>query len=110
VVQKPITQPLICPCCGGAGTIEPAAPVPLTPMQFRIWEAVRQSRHGLTAPEIAARIYADRYDGGPLHAQGCIYATIRSANHRLQAAGVEITSSTRTRGGIYKITQVPNHP
>jgi hypothetical protein len=94
---------IICPCCAGAGCIEPAAPVPLTPTQFLIWDVVRRSRQGLTAPEIAAKVYADRYDGGPLHAKTCIYLTIRSANRRLQAAGVAIASTTHRRGAVYKI-------
>jgi hypothetical protein len=72
-------------------------------MQFRIWDAVRQSRHGLTAPQIAAKIYADRYDGGPLHAKTCVYLTIRNANRRLYAAGVAIVSTTRHRGSVYRI-------
>jgi hypothetical protein len=97
---------ITCPCCAGAGFIEPAAPVPLTPTQFRIWDVVRRSRHGLTAPEIAARVYADRYDGGLLHAKTCIYLTIKSANHRLQAAGVAIASTTHHRGAVYKITPI----
>jgi hypothetical protein len=95
-----------CPCCAGAGTIEPAAPVPPTPTQFRIWDAVRRSRDGLTAPAIAARIYADRYDDGPVHAKTCAYLTIRSANRRLQAAGVEIASTTHTRGAVYRIRPI----
>ena len=96
-----------CPCCAGAGTIDTAAPVALTPTQFRIWDAVRQSRYGLTAPEIAARIYADRYDGGPLHAKTCIYLTIRAANLRLQSAGVVIASTApHTRGAVYKIQPI----
>jgi hypothetical protein len=95
-----------CPYCGGTGAVEPGAPVALTPTQFRIWDAVRRSRDGLTAPDIAARIYADRYDGGPLHAKTCVYLTIRSANRRLQAAGIEIASTTHTRGGVYKIQPI----
>jgi hypothetical protein len=95
-----------CPTCAGTGTIAPAAPVPLTPMQFKIWDAVRRSREGLTAPEIAAQVYADRYDGGPLHAKTCIYLTIRAANRRLQAAHVAIVSTTQHRGGAYRVRAI----
>ena len=34
-----------CPCCDGSGEIELASPVPLTPMEFRVWDAVRRSVH-----------------------------------------------------------------
>jgi hypothetical protein len=95
-----------CPCCDGVGTIELAAPVPLTPTQFAIWDAVRRSRDGLTAPAIAAKIYADRYDGGPLHAKTCVYLTIKNANRRLRAAGVEIASTTHHRGAVYKVLPI----
>jgi hypothetical protein len=94
---------ITCPCCAGAGFIEPAAPVPLTPLQLQIFNAVRQSRHGITAPEIAAKVYADRYDGGPEFAKTVIYLTIRSANRRLYAAGVAIVSTTHHRGAVYRI-------
>jgi hypothetical protein len=95
-----------CPCCNGVGMVELAAPVPLSPMEFAIWDCVRKSRDGLTAPAIAAKIYADRYDGGPLHAKTCVYLTIKNANRRLRAAGVEIASTTHTRGAVYKIRQI----
>jgi hypothetical protein len=95
-----------CPCCNGAGMIDPAAPAPLSPTEFAIWDAVRRSRDGLTAPAIAEKIYADRYDGGPLHAKTCVYLTIRSANRRLQVAGVEIASTTHHRGAVYKIRPI----
>ena len=75
-------------------------------MEFRVWDAVRRSRDGLTAPAIAEQVYADRYDGGPLHAKGCIYSMIKSANRRLQAAGVEIASTTHHRGAVYKIKPI----
>jgi hypothetical protein len=99
-----------CPCCGGSGSIEPAAPVPLSQMQFKIWSAIRQSRHGLSAPQIVERVYSDRIDGGPLHAKTCIYLTIRAANLRLKSAGVEIASTTGARGGIYKIQPIGYAP
>ena len=86
--------------------IEPAAPVALTPTQFRIWDAVRRSRDGLTAPALAAQVYADRYDGGPLHAKTCIYLTIKSVNRRLAAVGLRIASTTGSRGGVYKIQHI----
>jgi hypothetical protein len=99
-------SPVVCPCCNGAGVIEPAAPVALSPTEFAVWDAVRQSRDGLTAPALAARIYADRPDGGPEFAKGCIYAAIKSANRRLRAAGIAITCGTRTRGGVYRIQHI----
>ena len=106
IVSPQVCRPVPCPCCNGSGTIEAGPPVPLTPMQFRVWDAVRQSRHGITAPAIAERIYSDRYDGGPEFAKGCVYATIKHANRRLQAAGIAIVCSTHARGGVYKIQRL----
>ena len=59
-----------CPCCNGAGEIEPQAPVALTPLQFKIYEAVRRSARGISGPELVSRVYADRIDGGP---QGAVH-------------------------------------
>jgi hypothetical protein len=81
--------------------------VALTPMQFRVWDTLRKSRDGLTAPGLAAKVYSDRHDGGPLFASRCVFAAIKSANRRLRAAGVEIASTTpRVRGGAYKIQRI----
>jgi hypothetical protein len=95
-----------CPCCNGSGEIEPASPVPLTPMEFAVWDAVRKSKYGVDAAAIARQVYADRYDGGPLFAQNCIYLAIRRANRRLSAAGQQIVSTNRNRGSVYRIRHV----
>jgi hypothetical protein len=97
---------MTCPCCAGAGTIEAAAPVPLSPLQFAIWDCVRRSRGGLTAPMIAQQVYGGCADGGPLHAKTCIYLTIKSVNRRLAAVGIRIASTTGSRGGVYKIRPI----
>jgi hypothetical protein len=92
-----------CPCCGGAGSISPASPVPLTQMEFAVWDAVRRSTYGLDAAAIATKVYADRIDGGPEYAKTCIYITIRRANRRLKAVGQQIVSTNRNRGSTYRI-------
>jgi hypothetical protein len=63
---------LTCPCCGGTGAIEAASPVPLTPLQFRLWDALRRSPEGLACAELTERVYADRPDGGPASGTHCI--------------------------------------
>jgi hypothetical protein len=101
---EPSNHPVVrCPCCNGSGEIESASPVPLAPMEFAVWDAVRRSKYGIDAAAIAAKIYADRYDGGPEYAQTCIYLTIRRANRRLKAVGQQIVSSNRNRGSVYRI-------
>jgi hypothetical protein len=39
-----------CPTCNGTGEIEARAPVSLTPLQLRIYEAVQQSKDGISGP------------------------------------------------------------
>jgi hypothetical protein len=91
-----------CPCCGG----ERAPPVPLAPLQYRIFNAIRQSRFGLTGRAIVRSVYFDRYDGGPRHAQTVIYMTIARANGRLAAAGIKIANVGHVRGGLYTIQRI----
>ena len=62
----------------------------LTPTQFKIWDSIRRSPGGVTAQMLAEKIYFDRYNGAPQHARTVIYATIRSLNFRLAAAGLQI--------------------
>jgi hypothetical protein len=81
-----VTPMATCPCCGGTGRIELSPPVELTPLQRWIYDAVRTSRFGIPGPMLVARIYADRIDGGPLYAIGCMYLAIRDANRRLAVA------------------------
>ncbi len=99
-----------CPCCNGSGEIEPASPVPLTPMEFAVWDAVRRSKYGLDASAIARQVYADRIDGGPEFARTCIYLAIKSANRRLKATGQQIVSSNRNRGSTYRIQHIGIYP
>jgi hypothetical protein len=92
-----------CPCCNGSGEITPKSPVPLTPTEFAIWDAVRKSMYGIDAAAIVRQIYADRSDGGPEYARGCVYLAIRSANRRLRAVGQQIVSTNRNHGSVYRI-------
>jgi hypothetical protein len=97
---------MVRPTCDGSGAIEPQAPVPLTPMEFRVWNAVRRSKYGIDADGIVRQVYSDDLNGGPLHARTCIYLAIRRANARLAAAGQKIVSSNRNRGSIYRIQHI----
>jgi hypothetical protein len=91
-----------CPCCNGVGEIEDAAPVHLSPMEHRIWNTVRRSKHGITITDLTAHVYADRPDGGPISARHCIWVLTHAANKRLAAAKQRITA-TKGHGSVYRL-------
>lgn len=85
---------IACPCCLGSGEIEEAAPVPLSPMQFRIFDIVRRSVHGIPGDLLVDRLYADHEDGGPLYARRSMWVQIKLANNRLAKANLRIATTT----------------
>lgn len=106
-INSQACHPVVCPVCGGAGTLEAGPPVPLPELQHRIWSAIRNSRFGLTVPAIAKLIYCDRLSGGPEFPKNCVYALIKHANRRLAAAGIKIANTAR---GVYKIEHIGGAP
>lgn len=92
-----------CPCCGGSGEIEEKSPVDLPGLQFRIWDIVRKSRHGISGPALIERAYSHRSDGGPLTANIAIRVSILRANKKLAKAGQRIVHSNRNNGGVYRL-------
>ena len=99
-----------CPCCNGTGevaeeTVQPA-PVPMTRLQFRIWDILRRS-DGINISALVGRTYANRADGGPEHARESVYVTISKLNRRLAPIGQKIVS-LRTGGydRVYRVMQL----
>lgn len=95
-----------CPCCNGAGEIEPEAPVRLTPLQFKIYDIVRKSKHGILGPDLVRKVYADRADGGPDWASTSIHVQIKNMNGRLAVVGQMVRSDTRGVGGRFWLRHV----
>jgi len=77
------------------GEIEEESPVPLPPMQLKIYNAVRTSRYGLTAMQLVSRVYADRIDGGPEWAQTSVNVQIMNLNKRLSVIGQRVKANAR---------------
>jgi hypothetical protein len=94
---------ITCPCCGGSGQIEEQGPVPLTPLQFKIYDAVWRSKYGIDSRTLIDRIYADRIDGGPDNPRNAICVTIKNMNLRLATVGQSIGGTTRGRGSVYRL-------
>lgn len=86
---------IVCPCCGGTGRIEEKAPVPLPPMQFRIYDVVRRAKHGISGPRLIDAVYADRSDGGPEFAEQSVYVQIRNLNRRLAKVCLKVSANRR---------------
>jgi hypothetical protein len=87
----------------GKGEIEERAPVPLSPIQFRIYDIVRRSKYGIPGTALVDRVYAHRSDGGPINAYNSVQVQIKRANERLAKAGIRITSETHGEGGGYRL-------
>lgn len=91
---------IVCPCCSGTGTVEGGPPVYLSPMQARIYNAVKHAAQGISVKSLINKVYVDDEDGGPLFADNSIRVQIGLLNKRLAAANVKI--GTR-RGRLYRI-------
>lgn len=94
---------ITCPCCFGIGQIDQDPPVPLAPQQFRIFDIVRRSKHGITSPVLADRVYADRQDGGPITGHKCVQTQVIQINKKLAKANLRI--GPKTRNGPYFLLQ-----
>ncbi len=99
-----------CPCCNGTGEVSgqivDPAPVPLTRMQYRIWDILRRS-DGISIAALVDRTYADRASGGPQHARESVYVSISKANKQLAVVGQKIVS-LRAGGSdrVYRVMQL----
>lgn len=97
---------LTCPCCGQAVASDPMeeARARLSKLERAILDTVVR-RPGLPSVEIAARIYADRPDGGPLTANNCVTVAVVRANRKLRPLGLQLRAG-RGAGHGYRLEQV----
>lgn len=94
---------ITCPCCAGKGEIEERAPVPLSPMQFRIYDIVRRSKYGIDGKTLVSRLYANREDGGPVNADISVRVQIVRINERLAPVKLRIGSGTKGHNSPLRI-------
>ena len=99
-----ISGKITCPCCFGTGQIEQRAPVPLSPMQFQIFDIVRRSKYGIAGPVLTDRLYADRADGGPVSGRKSMQTQVVQLNKRLAKANLRI--GAKTMHGPYCLLQI----
>lgn len=97
---------IVCPCCGGRGEIEEGAPVPLSELEFRIYDTVRRATGGISGAKLLGKIYDHRIDGGPDQAQKTMHVTIWRMNRKLAAASLRVAATTRGVGGVYKLRRL----
>lgn len=93
-----------CPCCGSI-IVVPAwqqALETLTPTERRVIDVVTQAP-GLREPELAERVYANRWDGGPLAAGQIVRAMIHRANKKLVPYGFRVISRSNHHNLGYRI-------
>lgn len=95
-----------CPCCEGKGTIEPGPPTKLTPIQTKIYLAVRAAGHGIAHSRLADQVYADRIDGGPATARNVIATQVYLMNKRLAGVGEQV----RSEGRAYRLIRHVSTP
>lgn len=88
-----------CPCCEGKGTIEPGPPARLTPIQTKIYNAVRTAKHGIPISRLADQVYTDRRDGDPETSWDVIRTQVYQMNKRLAAVGERVKSE----GKMYRL-------
>lgn len=77
--------------------------MPLSPMQFRIFDIVRGSKDGITGTDLVNRIYAGVKDGGPLSAYHTVMVQVTRANKRLARKNLRIATATGGRGSPFHL-------
>ena len=93
-----------CPCCGSDVVIPEwqRALDTLTPTERRVIDVITTAP-GLQEPELAERVYANRWDGGPLAAGQIVRAMINRANKKLVPLGFRVISRSNHRNLGYRI-------
>ena len=93
-----------CPCCGSSIVVLAwqQALETLTPTERRVIDVVTQAP-GLQEPQLAERVYANRWDGGPLAAGQIVRAMIHRANKKLVPHGFRVISRSNHQNRGYRI-------
>jgi hypothetical protein len=98
---------MICPCCNGRGEIDDQLPVPMTRMQQKIYEIVRRHPRGIASGRVINQVYADRSDGGPLHARESMFVIICRLNRKIRGHNLRIdTGPTGGEEGLLKLRKL----
>jgi hypothetical protein len=87
-----------CTLCGGTGTIGEER---LARVQFRVLDAVRAAKNGITVHDLIDRVYGDDIEGGPASARNSMQVTIKSLNRRLTHA--KIVADRKGPGARYRL-------
>lgn len=77
--------------------------MPLTPVQTKVYEFVRRSKHAVSSNQIIHAVYSDRIDGGPLQATKAVHVQICQMNKRLKLVGQRIGASRRGAASSYRL-------
>jgi hypothetical protein len=93
-------QPIVCEACGQPVLVRSELP-PLTPIQEKIFAAVRR-RPGLLSAEQLREIVWDGPDGGP-ESRNTLFVHLAGLNQRLAALHIVV----RSEGGKYRVRSVP---
>lgn len=88
-----------CPCCEGRGVIEAEPPTRLTPIQTKIYNAVRAAKHGIAIGRLADQVYADRRDGGP----NCAWDVVRTQVYLMNKRLADVGERVKSEGKLYKL-------
>lgn len=90
-----------CPCCGQPWTNRPSVDVLMDAVQPRISQILRAiiDRPGMTALQIAGKVYADDPTGGPLGADNAVRAIICQNRQIVAAHGFKVVGRRGPAGG-----------
>jgi len=100
-----------CPTCGRKLS-EKFGPHGLTWNENVIFSTVEAAgKRGISSPDLLAKLYQDRANGGPLFARECMYQAIHRLNRKIAATGRQIGRKTKTGvTGIYVLREKGGGP
>jgi hypothetical protein len=84
--ERALDRPHTCPTCGAA--FDAFDGLALTTSERAVAEIIRRAgRSGITAAQIADRLYADRPDGGPLSSRNCVHRFVQGLKAKIAGTG-----------------------
>lgn len=75
----------------------------LPPLQYRVWDEVRRAGDGIPMTTLVDKVYADKPNGGPLHAKKSVYVSIHELNKRLEKRKQRVS----IRGSVCRLEHSP---
>lgn len=94
---------MMCPCCRGSGEVPDEPPAGFTRLERKIWNAILQ-HDGISSEALAARVYAECPDGGPLYARNTVVRTVHTMKKKMAGFGFSIQSKRGAPG--YRIRKI----